>query len=230
LKWLARIVYDAEMARLNSPWRIGATAIVALLATGAAARATIINGDFEDGLTGWTVVDGNWIVLPGSGGQHFAVSDVGGFIQQDFLIPAGAQTLELDYALIQSGPGGTQGPTDFVSMYLVDPGTADSLIPPAAGFEFTNLFLNETQNGVGAVNPDYVTITFGGGANPDHVSVDLSHLITGQAARIAFQFSDNLHDQLDSLLAVDNVLITVPEPGCGCLALLASALLLGRRK
>lgn len=191
------------------------------------ARATIINGDFEDGLNGWSIESGTFVAAPDLTGNHFAVSSQGGRLRQVFDLPPGAQTLTFRYLYHQSGPGGGCCPFDFLNFYLLDPLTFDNLIPPAPGFELAALFLGQDHTGVYAANPDFVSVTGPDDDGLRYVNVHLAHLPSQQNVYLEFG-SFEFDDGRDSLLAIDDVVVSVPDARAG-LAIAILALLVTRR-
>jgi hypothetical protein len=202
---------------------------ICLVATASSAGAAVTNGDFEDGLNGWTTTPGGWTTIePPPGGNHLAITDSGGQLSQIFNIPAGAQRLEFDFKFFNNGMNPNEPLSDSVSFALEDPSTGDSLVPPIAGLEIIPIFFNHTASGFISFNPASVTYTPAGPNDPDRISLDISHLSAGQNADIVFRHL-NFNDGLSSFLVLDNVVVTVPEPGTG-LMVMAGVFVFARRR
>ena len=185
--------------------------LLASMVIAGVAEADIVNGDFEDGLNGWSVESGEFAAVTDAAGNHWAMSQTGGRLRQGFDLPLGAQALTFRYFYHQTGSGGGSGPQDFLNFYLQDPDTLANLIPPPEGFEGFPLFLGQDHLGLYAFNPEYVSVT-----EPDDewvrfVTVDLAHLPPQQSARLEFG-SFEFDDGRDSRLAIDDVVVVVPEP------------------
>ncbi|HUU85491.1 MAG TPA: hypothetical protein VM243_18485 [Phycisphaerae bacterium] len=194
--------------------------VVALLATPLIARGDVINGDFEDDLNGWSIESGSFGALPDYTGNHWAVSSTGGRLRQTFDLPPAALTLSFRYLYNQYGTGGG-APPDFLNFYFMDPDTLENLIPPPEGLEDWIVFLGQDNTGLYAVNTDYVTVTDPDADGGRYVTIALTHLPPQQSARLEFG-SFEFDDGQDSLLAVDDVLVTVPEPASAILLTLCT--------
>lgn len=204
------------------------TAVVTSFCSFPAIAATVVNGSFENGLNGWTVVDeangsGSWFstlggVSPLSGfsiplpsqGNAFAVTDQNGpgshvLFQDITLHPTGKQILSFDwFAQDQSfvGPlsNGTESFTGGPNQHF----RVDIL---QAGF---NNFFGPTGAGVLAnIIGDTASVPPVVGFNT--TTFDLTPW-AGQTVRLAFREVDN---QFFFQAGVDNIIITkeaVPEP------------------
>lgn len=227
-----------------------ATALLIGAPPGAQAAPLIVNGGFESGLVGWTVVnqvggDGSFFVQSGTaspvngdavpappGGSRAAMSDGGGpgahVLYQDFVAAAATATLRFDLFI------GNRNDR-FYS-------------PNSLAFDLTS------QTGANTLNQQVRVDILAGGADPfsvaagdvllslvaslpgdplvsgyTTVSTDISALLAahdGQTLRLRFAETDNL---APLQLGVDNVAITVPVPvpEPGTLALAGLALVAG---
>jgi hypothetical protein len=201
---------------------------VALLAP--STRADLINGNFENGLTGWTVDSGTWAAPVDNTGNHWAATLTGGLLWQSFTLPAGAQALSLRYGYGQSGPGGGSGWPDHINFYLLDAVSNANLIPPLPGEESAAAYLGQDWRGLYAVNPAYVTVTPPDADEIRHVTVSLTHVPAGQEVLVAFGSFEYAGDGRDSYLMVDDVSVTVPEPATLLMAALGAAALRRARR
>ncbi len=198
----------------------------AMLLSTAAANAGIINGNFENGLTGWTIEWGSWSTPPLPGGNHVAACSEDCYLSQIFELPAGAQTLSFKYRFFHSGTPGP-GPNDFLKIQMLDPGDLTPLIPPAVGDSDSGTIVGEDHNGIYFVNADYTSVSPIMPDNFHHVSVDVSFLPPQQDVRFQFvQFG--FTDGQNSTIVADDVAVIVPEP-VGVVPLLLAVTLIRRR-
>ncbi len=214
----------------------GAVAACAF-AFGGAAKAQIVNGDFEAGLTGWTTT-GSVIAAPVGAPLHSTVGFISraGMMWQTATLPPGTLTYSFQYAMLHLPNPGDSGPplNDSFNAFILDAATLESVIPPAPGFEGLPTFLIGQQSGLAAVNAAFVTVV-----EPDlenemlgTVTVNLAALPGPLPAQVRVEFgvlNGNDGSRLD--LLIDNVAITVPGAGSGAEAMLVVAMAwLGRRR
>ena len=186
-------------------------AVLVILSGAAPASAGIVNGDFEDGLTGWSIMSGEFSAFADYTGNHWALSHYGGRLRQTFQMPLGAAELSFRYVFSQSGAGGGGPLVDYINFFLCDPATSESLIPPAEGFEGLPLYLGQDHREIYAVNPEYVTVGAPDENDARRVTLSLTHLPPLQNAYLEFGFME-YDDGRSTLLAVDDVVLTIPEP------------------
>lgn len=210
---------------MRQPWPF-----VALLLAGAPLRseASIINGDFESGLTAWSTQGAVGIVsIPPPIASNFAHISGAGRLWQVFTLPAQALELSFDFFAITSNNPGDSGPplNDTFAASLVDDATFTSIIPPVMGAEGIPAFLAWPEyEGFSIVNTDYVHIT-----PPDtqagivgRVSVNLQSLPQPLPTLLRLELSvANGNDARRLDVYLDNVQITIPSPSV--LTLLAAA-------
>ena len=202
--------------------------VLVFLIGATAAPAGIVNGDFEDGLTGWSVESGEFSAVADYTGNHWAISYFGGRLRQTFELPLGAMELSFRYVFSQTGPGGGGYLFDYINFFLCDPDTSESLIPPAEGFEGLPLFLGQDHMEIYAVNPEYVAVSDPDENGTRYVTISLTHLPPLQSAYIEFGLFE-FDDGRDTLLAVDDVVVTIPEPG-GAILLALGFVVVARRQ
>jgi hypothetical protein len=197
--------------------------VLVLLAGANIARADLINGGFEAGLTGWTVSNqgsGSWFAATGTtapvsglptagpaGGSFYALSDQTGggahALTQSFTVVAGTSlTLGFDMFVNDWDGGPFCGPGLDFTGGPVECGRVDILTAGAGAFDtgagvVQNLYLGADVP-TGQSNP-YIPYTF-----------DLSALTPG-TYQLRFAEADN---QFFFNMGVDNVALTgaVPEP------------------
>ena len=169
-----------------------------------AAYAGVVNGDFEDGLAGWSVESGDFGAVVDYTGNHWALSHYGGRLRQTFEMPLDAMELSFRYIFSQTGPGGGGPLADYINFFLCAPGTSESLIPPADGFEGLPLFLGQDHMEIYAVNAEYVTVSDPDENETRYITISLAHLPPLQSAYIEFGMLD-FDDDRSTLLAVDDV-------------------------
>lgn len=164
---------------------------------------TIVNGDFSDGLNGWTVDSGN-------------VSDGGGFalfeehptlilstLFQEFTLPTGVQSLSFDVTL-SAVAGGVSDPFAFSDSFtasLLDPVTLDPLI---ANPGFSDFYFQDNTG-----FEDTIASVSG-----NHITLDLFGLgLDGLDAALYFDLIGSDDGFLTSV-SIDNVQVSViPVPG-----------------
>ena len=193
------------------------------------ASAGIINGDFEDGLNGWSIESGEFSAFADYTGNHWALSHYGGRLRQTFQMPLGAAELSFRYVFSQSGEGGGGPLVDYINFFLCDSATSERLIPPAEGFEGLPLFLGQDHVEIYAVNPEYVTVSVPDENDTRYVTLSLAHVPPLQDAYLEFGFME-YDDGRSTLLAVDDVVITIPEPGGVVLLCTGLSVLAGGRR
>jgi hypothetical protein len=177
--------------------------VLSLSAQGSA--SVVVNGDFSSGLTGWTSTG------PVSDGGGFAVlfDDLSSFqatLEQQIVIPAGAQSLKFTYNLGYT-PDGTSGSP------LPDAFTASLLDlfnnPILSTTGFTDYFYHDLD-GIIDYDPSIVSKSAG------TVTLDLSSVPGGTTVRIVFDLYTG-DDGRTTQANVDDVVVdagssTVPEP------------------
>lgn len=186
--------------------------VVALAGLTAFAGATLENGDFSDGLNGWTV-DGN--VTDGGG---YALFEVEGnsdrlSLSQEFTLPTLA--LELSFDVEMSGDFTTDGSilSDTFAASLLKPDKSEPLISNPGSTEF---YRWENIGGTGRL----LTIATVSG---NTVSLDVSGL-AGQNVLLLFDLRGSDDGKLTSV-SVDNVSVSViPAPGALMLGLIGTGL------
>jgi hypothetical protein len=220
------------------------TIALACAATAPIQAALVVNGGFESGLSGWTVVnqtgsDGAFLLQSGVStptlgetvpappeGLNAAMTDAEGsgshILYQDFLVPTGIANAILQFSIyIRNAAGDFVVPDtlDFATPALNQQVRVDLLRPSADPFsvETADILLNlyQTQAGVSAPS-GYTTI-----------SRDISSLLqanVGQTLRLRFAEVDNVFTLNAGVDAVDVVTSAVPEPATW---LLVSGALLG---
>ena len=230
---------------------LGALIACALIAQ-VQGQQLITNGGFETGFTGWTRAsrvgsEGNWFQQNGTlspvngftvpappGGSSAAMTDAGGpgshVLFQDFVVPMtlGVTTLRFDlYIQNRATDFFSPATLDFATTALNQQFRADILTASSDPFSVTvgDVLMNvyQTQPGNPLVS-GWVTIT-----------VDLTSLLAsrgGQTLRLRFAEADNVNFMV---VGVDNVSLTVPEPGTvgllvGGLGFIGAAALRKRRR
>jgi len=183
--------------------------------------AELVNGDFENGLTGWDVSgDVHWLETPeGNGVAVFG--DGLSWIQQEFAIPLGARTLSFLYVMHSAeGQPDTSPFQDTFNALLLDPVTGERLLPPPDEPPLSPAFFSYDREAGPSFDTDFVTL---GDPDPDGVrlvTLDVSSLPPAQQALLHFQFLEE-DDGYASLVGLDDVVITVPEPSAAFLAVAA---------
>jgi hypothetical protein len=168
------------------------------------AEATLTNGDFSDGLNGWSV-GGSVTATPG--GVRLDDNDViYSFLYQEAAFPAGSYTLSFDYKLQTLGAAPTGEPFAFndlfsASLYFAD--SAGEMNPSANTFpnpSVSNTLLSMDSNG-GNTNWRHYSQIF---ENSYHYVI------------LAFELLDLNYAGSDSAVFVNNISTTnnysVPEP------------------
>ena len=203
-----------------------------------AVAGDLINGDFEDGLSGWTThgpvstvgIDDHW--------AYFQENPAGFTtdLYQVFNLPSFPGELSFLYLLWAYG-GPSSGPPETLGVYVLDPDTLLPLLP--VSLEEAVSVLNVGIDGNINYDPDVVTVT-----EPDEdgvrlVTVDLSSLPGGREVYLRYTLL-SWGDEQTVWLAVDDVVVTGVQPiptisewGLTTLALLMSAalvLVFGRRE
>ncbi|MED5620195.1 PEP-CTERM sorting domain-containing protein [Ideonella sp. BN130291] len=223
-----------------------ALAAAAALVFSGAAQAQIVNGGFEAGLTGWTVVDqlgseGTFFVQAGTTspvngasvpappqGVQAAMTDAAGpgshVLYQDFIVPTVAAGATLSFQLYVRSEADfvSPGHLDFAGVDLNQQVRVDLL--SAAGDPFsTSVLMNlvQTQPGDPLVSGYSLHQFEVGGLLKAHA---------GETLRLRFAEVDNVFIQNLGVDAVALVLTPVPEPATAGLAGLGLAVLLLARR
>jgi hypothetical protein len=232
---------------VHIPQWASALVSAAALFTGSAAQAQIVNGDFEAGLAGWTVVDqlgseGTFFVQSGTEspvngasvpappqGAQAAMTDAGGpgshLLYQDFVVPTVSTTATLSFQLYVRSEADFVAPahldfagTDLNQQVRVDLVSATG--DPFIAGVLLNLF--NTQPG-DPLESGYSLHQF------DVTGLLQAH--AGETLRLRFAEVDNVFIQNLGVDAVSLVITPVPEPQTAVLiALGLVGLALARRR
>ena len=165
---------------------------VTLLLHDDAQESAVVNGDFSQGLTGWTVAGEG--ITASSGFVHLLEGD--DFltsIQQTLVIPAGAQTLTFD--LLNVGLAGAEtGIPDAFEVSLLD----------AQGQSLTATFQAGATSFVNFNPGESVRLAAGVTFDGMRVTLDISQLAPGTVATLFFDLVGNPPGEISSV-TIDNV-------------------------
>jgi hypothetical protein len=181
-------------------------ALVGLLAVCVpAAASSIVNGDFSDGLTGWS--HGGAVDV--QGGQAVLGEDppmIRTWLERSFVVPVDARRLSFRYeaSRVADGTSGSPLPDAFVA-YLLDPTSYVPLLAMPGDLGFFRV----DGDGLALFDPALVTLV------GDYVALDLRSVASGTDALIAFDLL-GANDGLDTEVRLDNVAVfagdLIPEP------------------
>ncbi len=181
----------------------------------------LVNGDFADGLTGWTVEITGGSAAPGTvtpdGGQALLLEGDSFIItlRQTFAIPVDAMTLSFDVILAPGFDLASMFIPDAFEATLVDQNTQPVIPPWIAG---ATSFFNIQEDGTVNVGPTTTAVdatNLVGGPPTLHVSADVSGLAPGTVVTLFF---DLIGADLDTAsgVRVDNVVVGGPPPPADC--------------
>jgi hypothetical protein len=189
---------------------------VALLGVGAPAEAGfLVNGDFSQGLTGWTTTPADSVSVVNQVAilsESTTATEVDLF--QDFTIPTGATTLTFTLASLTTEPASSSNFPDAFGASLLKPTTLESLVP-TVNTSTDSFYTRDLVDGVtqGLAAPG-VTLSPSPTSLPLNFTVDVSSL-GGKDTRILFRLIGG-GDSFAATVGVTNVSVTgaiVPEPG-----------------
>lgn len=198
----------------------------------ASATALLTNGDFEAGLTGWTVSDlagssGTWFAATGTttptsgfttvgaaGGTGYAVSDQGGpgthALTQSFTIPVGTTLVVLAFDMFVNDTSNSGG--------IIDPAGLDHNAFPNqhARVDLLSALAGAFDTGVGVLTNFYLGVDAGSNPNPYLAySFDITAFVTpGMTYQLRFAEVDNqgfFHQGVDNA-SIEATAAAVPEP------------------
>lgn len=178
----------------------------------------LVNGDFYQGLTGWTVDGDATSVAGGTAWIHEASASLLSTLRQNFTVPAdGVIRLTFDILSLGLDPTIVGNIPDAFEVSLLD-ASGNSLV--ATIDSQSTSFFN--------VNPDDdIRMADGVTFDGQTVTVDLTGLAAGTAATLYFDIIGALPD-LDSVVALDNVVVeTVQEETQAFIAIELSAPVVG---
>lgn len=208
---------------MRLPGRACRFGLLLLWASALAGANGITNGDFSDGLNGWTVTSGTVT----DGGGHALLAENAAVLlsslEQQFVMPEGISKLAFYYEMVSAVDPGelTGGPADAFIASLLDAGTLLPILSTPGYPDF--FYLADT----GFMDFDPAIVTVSGGL----VTLDLTSvmaLIQGTQVILAFDLL-GFYDGAATQVRVDNVAL-IPEPATLTLLALGGLGLLHRRR
>lgn len=185
-----------------------------------ATYADLLNGNFDDGLNGWTV-EGDVSIATTAGGESFARFQENGVgarsrIQRTFDLPADPDVLSFRYQLTTSSQERTSkvAPDSFAVFLTAasDPQTR-LVVPPSSDPDFSRAYYYADGDGVGLFDSQYVTVTDGPQGAWTTVTLDVSGLAGSLSVHLEFALLTGDND-ITTVLAIDDAYTTCPEDRC----------------
>lgn len=174
----------------------------------------LVNGDFSDGATGWTVIgDVNF-----AGDQAKLIESqtlAATVLSQEFTINQGTSWLEIELRALTTEPASLLNLPDVLTFSLLNPLTLDSLVAVVPTTS-TNFYIQDLVDGAMAENASGVAVL--GATLPLTIRLDLSSLTASQSVDALLQFElVGGGDFLDASYTIDNISLVsspsvVPEP------------------
>jgi hypothetical protein len=200
----------------RSGWLV-TTLYLFLAATQAATlNAGILNGDFSQGATGWTVVGDVDFT-----GEHATLLESltlsATVLSQQFTIDQGTSWLEIELRALTTEPASLFVLPDILTFSLLNPSTLDSLVDVVPSTA-TNFYIRDLVDGALAESASGVTVQ--GATFPLTIRLALTSLTATQSVDALLQFElVGGGDAFDASYTVDRILLVpssptmVPEPG-----------------
>jgi hypothetical protein len=211
---------DVRRIGANQMNRLGWLAAALFLLLSATQVSTLpagvlVNGDFSQGATGWTVVGD----VDFTGDQaKLLESTTTTVLSQEFTISQGTSWLEIELRALTTEPVGVFNfMPDFLTFSLLNPSSLDSLVDVVPSTS-TNFYIRDlVDTFVAGESARGVTIS--GASLPFTIRLDLSSLTATQSVDALLQFElVGGGDFNDASYTIDNILLSsspsvVPEPG-----------------
>jgi hypothetical protein len=208
-------------------WLVLLIAIVGLIVRPAKA-GSLVNGDFSQGLSGWTVSDPALVsVTNGQAVIKESATDLEVDLSQTFTIPVGALSLSFSLVSLVSENDGI--PPNAFGAAVLDPNTLNSVVPivlPSTDSFYIRDLVPGVTHGDAASG---VTVSPSPDALPLLITVDLPSALVGQDVTILFRVISGGTDAGSSVtlddVQVNAPSVAVPEPSSLILAGLGSSVI-----
>lgn len=205
--------------------KITVLAITVILCSTTILMAKPTNGDFNDGLNGWTAQGG--VMAVGSGNEAAAVmyQDESGsttsVLSQIFFLDTTAQTLSFDILMEVIGDNGGGETDTFTAALLNSNGSPLVSVIGAGGNPESYFYLLNSSNYEEMAQPKV-------SVNQSTVEVDVSGL-AGQNVELVFTLEHDLYDDELTSVLLDNITLkpitVVPAPGSATIGIIGISLI-----